>query len=520
MKFDQADLHDKVLNAEARRANEEEHQVTLWQGLKTYKKAALWSLVISTSVIMEGYDTTLMGSFMGYPAFRDKYGVPSGNDKDGNQIPASWQTALNDIGGAGNFIGAMLNGWMTAKWGHRKVIMFWLAFLTASIFLVFFAPDRPVLLVGQFLCSIPFGVFATTGPAYAAEVVPLALRGYLTAYINLCWCIGQLISAGVLIGLVNNPTQWSYRVPFAVQWVWPIPLFIAAYFAPESPWFLVRKGELAKAKKSLQRLSEPSHNLDYNAALGLMVHTNKLEEQEREGVTYWDAFRGTNRRRTEIACMTFVSQVTYGGALCYSGSFFFEQTGIDAHTSYAISLGGTGIAFICTCISWLYISKWGRRNIWLCGMSFLTLDLLIIGCLACAPQTLSLAWAQSILCVVWLGASSMSVGPIVYTIVSEIGSTRLRTQTVVLGRSSYYIANIIGGVMEPYFMSPTAWNAQGKTAFWWFSTALLTTLWGYFRLPETKDRTFDELDVLFQKKIPARKFSTYEINADEEFLAH
>lgn len=57
----------------------------------------------------------------------------------------------------------------------------------------------------------------------------------------------------------------------------------------------------------------------------------------------------------------------------------------------------------------------------------------------------------------------MSVGPIVYTIVAEIGSTRLRTQTVVLGRSAYYVANIIGGVLQPYFMSPTAWNAQGKT---------------------------------------------------------
>lgn len=70
---------------------------------------------------------------------------------------------------------------------------------------------------------------------------------------------------------------------------------------------------------------------------------------------------------------------------------------------------------------------------------------------------------QSILCIVWLGAYSMSVGPIVYTIVAEIGSTRLRTQTVVLGRNAYYVANIIGGVLQPYFMSPTAWNAQGKT---------------------------------------------------------
>lgn len=87
-----------------------------------------------------------------------------------------------------------------------------------------------------------------------------------------------------------------------------------------------------------------------------------------------------------------------------------------------------------------------------------------MGILSCVnPQTTSLAWAESILCIVWLGVYSMSVGPIVYTIVAEIGSTRLRTQTVVLGRSMYYFTNLIGGIMEPYFMSPTAWNAKGKT---------------------------------------------------------
>jgi SP family general alpha glucoside:H+ symporter-like MFS transporter len=43
--------------------------------------------------------------------------------------------------------------------------------------------------------------------------------------------------------------------------------------------------------------------------------------------------------------MAFLSQITDGGALCYSGTFFFQQTGIDANTSYAIGLAGTGIAF-------------------------------------------------------------------------------------------------------------------------------------------------------------------------------
>jgi SP family general alpha glucoside:H+ symporter-like MFS transporter len=160
-------------------------------------------------------------------------------------------------------------------------------------------------------------------------------------------------------------------------------------------------------------------------------------------------------------------------------------------------MGGKGLTVVTPVISWFYISKWGRRDIWLYGFYMLVVVLFIIGILACVPnQTVAIAWAQSCLCLVWLGAYSMSVGPIVYTIVAEIGSTRMRTQTVVLGRATYYVGNIIGGVLQPYFMSPTSWNAKGKTvgtpsrllfhrlltfsakAFFWGSLSFLTTVWG------------------------------------------
>src|SRR5215471_3664267 len=85
------------------------------------------------------------------------------------------------------------------------------------------------------------------GPAYASEVCPLALRGYLTVYVNLCWAIGQFIAAGILRGFVNGKDQWAYRIPFAIQWAWPIPLFAVLWFAPESPWWLVRRNRTDEA---------------------------------------------------------------------------------------------------------------------------------------------------------------------------------------------------------------------------------------------------------------------------------
>ncbi|ROT42640.1 maltose permease MAL31 [Sodiomyces alkalinus F11] len=513
-----AAVDDKVLNLGAQEGNEAEHSFGFIQGFKTYKRAAFWSIAISTTIVMEGYDVTLLDSFIGYPQFRLRYGEYL-NEESGYQISADWQTQFRVLAAVANIIGALLNGWGTARWGHRKVLIVSLFWLSAFIFVVFFAQNIETQLAGQTLCNVPWGVFATTGPSYAAEVTPLAIRPYLTAYVNLCWATGQLISAGVLAGLVDMPNEWSYRIPFALQWVWPIPLAILAYFAPESPWFLVRTNQLDKAKKSLERLSEPSHNVNLDATLAMMVHTDKVEKEERASVSYWECFRGTNLRRTEIACMAFMSQITNGGALCYGGTFFFQQTGIPDNTAYYIGLGGTGIAFIGTCISWLYIHRFGRRIIWLTGFASLTAILWTIGVLASVPQNQGLAWGQSLLCVVWLGAYSMSVGPIVYTIVAEIGSTRLRTHTVVLARSFYYVGNIIcGGTLQPRMLSPGAWNWRGRTAFFWAVLATFTFVWGYFRMFETKDRTFGDMDYMFQKKVPARKSRTYVIDEADQFF--
>lgn len=94
-----------------------------------------------------------------------------------------------------------------------------LAVINFFILIVFLANNVQTLLGGQILCGLAWGVFATLAPAYASEVCPTNLRGYLTTYVNLCWAIGQFLAAGVLTACLDIEGQWGYRIPFAVQWV-------------------------------------------------------------------------------------------------------------------------------------------------------------------------------------------------------------------------------------------------------------------------------------------------------------
>ncbi len=94
----------------------------------------------------------------------------------------------------------------------------------------------------------------------------------------------------------------GWRLQFTLQWVWPVPLLVAAFFAPESPWNAVRRNKIEEARRSLIRLRSTGTYTedDIDATLAYIRHTTELEKAETEGATFFDCFRGTNLRRTEI----------------------------------------------------------------------------------------------------------------------------------------------------------------------------------------------------------------------------
>lgn len=95
--------------SEAKQATDDEHSQTLMQALRENRKAVMWSVLISLSIIMEGYDTILMGNFFAYPTFQQKYGSWYGVEI-GYQVSAPWQTGLNMASTVGCIFGEFFRG--------------------------------------------------------------------------------------------------------------------------------------------------------------------------------------------------------------------------------------------------------------------------------------------------------------------------------------------------------------------------------------------------------------------------
>ena len=194
-----------------------------------------------------------------------------------------------------------------------------------------------------------------------------------------------------------------------MQWAWPVPLLVFCFFAPESPWWLVRKDQLERAQLVLKRLSNKTDD-EAKGTLAMMVHTVQIENQIVKGTSYIDCFRGKDLRRTEICSLTFAGQICSGSTFAYSPTYFFEQAGMDSSNANKLNVGGTAIAFTGTVLSWFLLSRFGRRTLYLAGIFALTVDLLIIGIISVSSTSTSALWAQAAFTVLWLFIYSLTVG--------------------------------------------------------------------------------------------------------------
>jgi SP family general alpha glucoside:H+ symporter-like MFS transporter len=189
------------------------------------------------------------------------------------------------------------------------------------------------------------------------------------------------------------------------------------------------------------------------------------------------------------------------------------------------------LGFVGTCLSWLLISKvriitiledvcshdqFGRRTIYNSGMVLMTLLLFIIGFLDFGRSHSGAIWAQATLMDIWTFIYQMTVGPICFVIISEISATRLRGKTIAITTAVQAAASVIFTVAMPYMLNSDQANWRGKAGFLFGAVSLICFIWCWYRIPESRGRTFEELDILFEKKVPARHFANYDLLQSSE----
>lgn len=209
----------------------------------------------------------------------------------------------------GQVVGALAAAYPMEWFGRKKTFNACVIAVAGLVFIQFFARSLKVLLAGEVLAGLVLGCFVVIAPVYASEVSPLAMRSVSTSYVNLCFVTGQLLGNGVAAATQHRTDHWAYSIPFATQWFWVLVILPGMWFAPESPWWLVRQQRVEEAEMALKRLA--SDKVNVKAVLAQIVETDRLETEMEAGSTYRDVFRKINWRRTEVAIGVYSTQVLW-----------------------------------------------------------------------------------------------------------------------------------------------------------------------------------------------------------------
>jgi len=338
-------------------------------------------------------------------------------------------------------------------------------------------------IIWRFIGGMGVGLASTVSPMYIAEVAPAHLRGRLVMVNQLAIVIG--LSMSVLV------TYWlsfggHWRWMFATQIIPVSALMVGLFFVPESPRWLAATGKFRAALGVLTTISgctkAKKEIIDIQDELG--EESGGFAELLQPGV----------RRALVIGLLLMVfSQINgVNMILLYTPTIFLEAGLASAPDAILNSVYIDGWITFCTVFAFWLIRSFGRRTILICG----TLAMAVGHVLMFLNFTwhLPIAFALAAM-LVPTGAFTLTLAPLSWVVLSEIFPNRVRGKAMAIATcamftASYITVNLFPMVLE-YFKQ--TFGHSGGTFLIFAGICLVSALFVWRMLPETKDKTLEEI---------------------------
>ncbi|PSN70689.1 monosaccharide transporter-like protein [Corynespora cassiicola Philippines] len=465
--------------------------------------------IMILSPFQYGLDFGLIGGLQAMVGFLEIYGYRSAKSPTGWNIQTERQQLISSLMTLGAFISAGAAGVAANHLGRRACLV--IASVTCCVANVIMMTTTHIgaLYVGRLVIGLANGYFMTFSQLYIQESSTAKYRGLFLTGFQFFTSFGTLIGTIVDWATAKRPDKSAYLIPLGLIYVVPFFLSIGMFFIPESPRWLILQGRFEDGKKSLDWLRPEGADTEAEA-----IEIKAAIDKERDlssAVGWVDMFKNpVDRRRTMLSVCAVTLQAASGSMfiIAYKAYFF---TMAKVSDPFAMSNVLSCIGIIAIIANSLIIIKFGNRRV-----------LLMTGLLLCAvlqliiaivydknPGTKSTGTVIVALSCIYMFSYNGMIATYAWLAGGEIPTQRLRSHTFGLAAAVGFAGAWLTTFTAPYFINPASLDWGPRYGYIWFPSAVIAATWVFFFLPEVKNRTLEEIDEMFEARLPARKFSDY-----------
>ncbi|MGV2497213.1 D-xylose transporter XylE [Pelagerythrobacter aerophilus] len=402
----------------------------------------------------------------------------------------------------GTVIGAAMAGMLATRFGRRRSLILAAALFFASALgsawpeIGFGAPgsmgpDALTLFnVYRILGGIGVGLASMISPMYIAEIAPSERRGQLVTWQQLAIIGGMLVVYFVNWGIARQgDEQWvlstGWRLMFASECIPAVLFFGMLFFIPESPRWLVQKGDEEGAVRVLHSLGLRRPGLLDEIRQSLVIPRRPL-------FSYGAAL-------IVVGLLLSVFQQFVGiNVVLYYAPFIFKSMGSSTDTALlqTIAVGAINLGF--TVLAMLTVDRWGRKPLMITGAVVMALSMGTLGTLFYVD---SLGLGALLAMLVYIAGFALSWGPVVWVLLAEIFPNPVKGQAMALAVTAQWISNfLVSWSFKVLDGDPTlvAMFNHGFAYWLYGAMSVLAALFVWKMLPETKGRTLEEMGLLWK----------------------
>ncbi|XP_071494673.1 solute carrier family 2, facilitated glucose transporter member 5-like [Diadema antillarum] len=400
----------------------------------------------------------------------------------------------------GASVGAIASGYPSNQFGRKKTILGNNIFSVTGAALIswsYFAYSYEMVLVGRFAAGISVGVVSVVIPLYLSEISPTPLRGMILSMHGVLCNIGVAVAQTLGLYVFTGENSWPLLtgIPIAV-----ISLFQVATLSlcPETPrWLLIKRRDRRSATKALQSL-RGSKNVTEEID---RIEKTHLGSGGKDAVGIVDILRLRNREWRKPLLITIVCNLccsmTGANVIWFYLVEIFQTAGLTAGQIGIVTVWIAIVNAIVTFVAGCCLDKFGRRPITILPLCacVVTLSSLTV-CILFQDQSPWLPWLSAVLVAVHTFMVSLGPGPTVFILCAEIWDQGPRSAAMALGGQIFWISNFVIGILFPYLQ-----KSMGPYCFLVFASFMaVCVFYFWFELPETKNKTFEEISQAFRRE--------------------